>query len=70
VIKVYCSECRHYSATDHYNVCAIVDSKKANWHSRYTTTFEPETQNEVNDCKYWEHTRGLIEWLKDILNRL
>lgn len=65
--KVYCGECRHYSSGDYGHYCDVIDITGADWFGKTQKLFNPEKQNANNQCQYWEHKRGLLEWIHDLI---
>lgn len=66
---VFCSECRHFSGTDHASHCGALITYEKDWYEKYSRSPQPHIQNANNDCKAWQHKRGLIEWLIDVTAR-
>ena len=65
--KVYCCNCRHYRSGEMSNECTIPDYQSEDWYGKYRYNHRPEKLNKNNNCKHWQHTRTLIEWLNDLI---
>jgi hypothetical protein len=62
-MSVFCHNCRHYSSGNYGNYCDVPDLEYKDWYKKGYKTIRPEVRNQHNDCLYWQHKRGFIEWI-------